>query len=127
MTASVRLFAFVESASPRTRHFLGMPPIRVGEADTRTEMSVANVVLQIQDQPGYSIDRYTTDGRRAGDTWLGTLEDAYSQVAFEYGVTDGSWRSVPADIDDAVAYVVSAALRKAEMRHDQAIEDLEQS
>ena len=35
----------------------------------------------------FMLFRYTKDGEDCGDTWHETLDDAFDQAAFEYGLT----------------------------------------
>jgi hypothetical protein len=48
--------------------------------------------------------RFTADGQVVGDTWHMTLEEAQQQAQFEFGDLLSDWRSVPADVEDLVAF-----------------------
>lgn len=48
--------------------------------------------------------RYTTGMEFGGDTWHETVEHAREQAASEYGDALGGWRTVPAEVEDAVAF-----------------------
>jgi hypothetical protein len=54
---------------------------------TRVEIAVA--------ENGHAmLYRYQDDGRFCGDTWHATLEDAFQQAVFEYGIPIDRWQPI---------------------------------
>ena len=90
----------------RTRHTMGLPPELTGGVDLRPDMPRADVVLIEDDGDSAMCYRYAGNGGFGGDTWHESLEDALSQLEFEYGAAVGDWREVPAGVENAHAYVV---------------------
>jgi len=64
-----------------------------------------------QDDPGFLLFRYTTDGSFAGDTWHETVDHAKEQANFEFGNAVSEWSSVPDDVADPVQLINDSAKR----------------
>ncbi|MGH2378138.1 MAG: hypothetical protein ACRDGT_06635 [Candidatus Limnocylindria bacterium] len=65
-------------------------------------------LLFIEETPnGVYLDRYSSSGEFAGDTWHRTLEDAKHQASYEYGEHVSPWTAVPEEIEDVVDFGLS--------------------
>jgi hypothetical protein len=79
-----RLVASVATTDiyPTTRHTIGFPR-ELGLRDPEL-MPWARVLVIEETDDGVLLDRYTQDGRRAGDTWHTNVEEAIAQAEGEY-------------------------------------------
>jgi hypothetical protein len=59
----------------------------------------ARVEIECPDGPSRPcmMYRYSAVGEFCGDTWHATLEDAYHQAAFEYGLSSADFRQTTSD------------------------------
>lgn len=106
MSMSVRMTAKVTGhlAEPKVKHYRGLPPELTGGKDLREQLE-APALVAIEEKPdGVFLFRFTADGQVVGDTWHMTLEEAQQQAQFEFGDLLSDWRSVPADVEDLVAF-----------------------
>jgi hypothetical protein len=78
--------------------------MEAGEADTRTRMPLARVLVVETRSDGTFLDRYDDTGAGAGDTWHMSIEDAKEQAGLEYGADLSSWTEVPESEGDPVAF-----------------------
>jgi hypothetical protein len=91
-------------AEPKVKHYRGLPPELTGGKDLREQLE-APALVAIEEKPdGVFLFRFTADGQVVGDTWHMTLEEAQQQAQFEFGDLLSDWRSVPADVEDLVAF-----------------------
>jgi hypothetical protein len=87
--------------------------------DPEKMLPTADVILLVagdDSDPGAMLFRYTVAGEFSGDTWHPSLDSAREQVAYEYEDAIGEWVHVPADVDDAHAYVVRYAAERLNSR-----------
>jgi hypothetical protein len=81
----------------RTRHTWGSdlmpwPAVLILEVGART----GNCMLY----------RYAADGTFAGDTWAETQEEAFTQAAWEYEGSLGSWQEIPST-EEPIGYAIA--------------------
>lgn len=72
-------------------------------------MGAARILLIEGATHGIALERYTSTGQFAGDTWHRTLDEAHSQADFEFPGTEIRWQPIPDAIDDPLQYVVDAS------------------
>ena len=110
MNTPVRLTAKVTGhlPEPKVKHYHGLPPELTGGKDLREPMQ-APVLIAIEEKPdGVFLFRFTADGQVVGDTWHMTVEEAQQQARFEFPDLLSDWKSVPADVEDVVAFGLNA-------------------
>ena len=57
--------------------------------------------------------RFLDEETACGDTWHQTLEDAFSQVDFEYpGMAEGDWEEIPGDFSNSIVDAVDYIFKK---------------
>lgn len=94
---------------PKTRQFKGLPPELTEGIDHREVLPWPRILLVEEEQDGFSLYRFTEDGKCVGDTWHLTLEDAYDQAQFEYRNELGDWKQVPESIEDPLVFAIRSA------------------
>jgi hypothetical protein len=107
---SVRMTAKVTGhlPEPKVKHYRGLPPELTGGKDLREPMQ-SPVLIAIEEKPdGVFLFRFTADGQVVGDTWHVTVEEAQQQARFEFPDLLSDWKSVPADVEDVVAFGLDA-------------------
>ena len=52
------------------------------------------VEISEEDEGGYSLIRFDSTDDFCGDTWHQSLEEAYRQAEFEFGIASGDWAQV---------------------------------
>jgi hypothetical protein len=83
--------------------FVGLPVELSDAVDSRESMPLAEVLV-IEGVPGsFMLLRYTMDGKFSGDTWHASLEDAFHQASYEFGLHGSEWKLLP-DEADPIAY-----------------------
>ena len=74
----------------------------------RSELFSRPRVVLIQKEPeGWFVYRFDAQGIDVGDTWHEDRGSAKMMAAAEYGSALGEWQSIPDDVADSVAYVLS--------------------
>ena len=91
----------------QSRHYIGLPKELTESIDHRKNMPWPKFLIILQDKDGFYLNRYTLDGKRAGDTWHQVLEDAKYQASQEYGNLVLGWQEFPDMELDPVEYVMS--------------------
>jgi len=94
---------------PKTRQFQGLPPEITEGIDHREALPWPRILLIEEEQDGFSLYRFTEDGKCVGDTWHLIIEDAYDQARFEYSDNLGDWKQVPESITDPLAFAIESA------------------
>ena len=110
MNVFTRLAAKLSAAqsAPRVHHYVGVPPELTGGRETRRELPPTSVLLIDQSENGVFLIRFADDGRVAGDTWHPTVDEAKEQATFEFGGAVSTWKAVPIDVNDVVAFIISS-------------------
>ena len=90
--------------SPRTTHYLGIPPASSSAPDHRIPRGEAVLLVIKVRSDGIFLHRYAADRSCAGDTWRRTIDEAKEQVTFEYGEVLSAWKEAPFDIADVCAF-----------------------
>lgn len=85
---------------PKTRHYLKLPSSVVGGIDSREPLSWPKVLIIEETEEGFFINRYHKSGKKSGDTWHQTLDDAVHQIKCEYGDLAGDMIEIPQDVKD---------------------------
>ena len=101
---TARVFGGPET--PKTKHYLGLPPETVGGKDNRLEMPAASVLIIEVKNDGIFLTRFAPTGQFAGDTWHRSIEEAKEQAESEYGGYIFEWREVPPEIDDPIPFAL---------------------
>jgi hypothetical protein len=108
----VRLYAFVKAQAldRRVHHYLGFPAELADGQSDQALLAWPEVLVIDEESPGnVSLYRLTSSGDPAGDTWHKSVEDAFEQVAYEYGELAGPWKEIPSGVADAFDYAIRAA------------------
>ena len=92
------------------RHLVGLPA-ELAPGTPREVLPPADFVVLEADDTGFYLYRYSIRDEFGGDTWHQTLEDAYHQAEYEFGITDSDWFEVPVGVPDSVEFVL-AMLRR---------------
>ena len=74
------------------------------------------VLLEVDDDPGAMLYRYTAYGELGGDSWHPDADTARAQAADEYDDALGAWEVVPAEVPDAHAFAVRYAADRLDER-----------
>lgn len=107
---SKRLITLVANTedSSRVRQFLGLPPELTGGEDNRERLPWPRVLIVEGKPDGVFLYRFTADKTFCGDTWHLSVEDAIAQAESEYGELLDSWKEVPENIRDPIAFALNA-------------------
>ncbi len=89
---------------PLVKHYSGLPPELTAGHDLREQMEAPALVFIQETSEGVLLFRFTSDGQVVGDTWHMTMEEAKQQAYFEFPEVLSPWKSVPADVEDVVAF-----------------------
>lgn len=90
----------------KANQFVGLPVELSNDTDSLESMPPAEVLV-IEGSPGsFMLLRYTVEGKFSGDTWHASLEDAFHQANYEFGLDQSEWQSLPDEVDP-IAYVRS--------------------
>jgi hypothetical protein len=105
---SEKIYALIGRLSdwPKVGHFVGTYPATTGR-DDRERMAWPRVLI-VEATPGggFALNRFSSDGAFAGDTWHETLDEAKEQASYEYEDALGEWQEVPGDVIDAVSFAL---------------------
>jgi hypothetical protein len=85
---------------PSTRHSTGFPAALASTGELPEPMEWPRVLLIHSEDDGVFLDRYTSSGAPAGDTWHQSVEQAKRQAEDEYGALLSAWVPVPSDVKD---------------------------
>src|SRR4051812_32721820 len=88
-----RLVALVKPTDihPPSRHLRGMPEFLAVGDEASIEMPWPRLLIIAPTARGYLLDRLTSDGESAGDTWHQDLDEAREQALDEYAGALGEW------------------------------------
>jgi hypothetical protein len=105
----MRLLATISGGieAPKVKHYAGLPPELTEGKDTRKELGGARFLVIEENTDGIFLYRYGTQGECVGDTWHMNVDDAKHQASYEYGNSVKEWSSVPAEVEDVVAFGLS--------------------
>ena len=105
----MKLVALVSKGNetPRSIHFLGLPPQVTEDGDNRKVLSWPRVLAIEVTPDGIFLFRFAEDGSSAGDTWHANVDDAKHQAAYEYGNALSEWVEVPEGVTDVVAFAIA--------------------
>ncbi len=78
--------------------FIGLPA-EVSNSDLPVAMPSADLVVIEGSEGSFTLNRYTIQGEFSGDTWHASLEDAFHQASYEFGLGELEWTLVPDSID----------------------------
>ena len=67
-------------------------------------MEAPALVFIEEKSDGVFLFRFTANGQVVGDTWHMTVEEAKQQAHFEFPEVLSGWISVPADVENVVAF-----------------------
>lgn len=103
-----RLFALVAPGkpNPKIRHYEGLPVELTEGDDTRRFFPRAEIIMIVQEAQGAYLERFLKDGQIVGDTWHATIEEAFSQAAYEFG-QNLEWQSIQVDSDSPYGFLTS--------------------
>lgn len=106
VTMLVRITAKITGrlAEPHVKHYHGLPPMLTSDHDFRKQMEAPALVLIEETSDGVFLFRFTADGQVVGDTWHTTVEEAKQQAHFEFPELLSGWKSVPANVENVVAF-----------------------
>ena len=98
---------------PRTKHFVGLPPVLTDHEEPRTQLPSSAILVIKQMEDSFFLYRYSDDGRFAGDTWHKTFEDAVYQANVEFSGALASWTKVPEGVSDPVRFAAESRSGKS--------------
>ncbi|HWF62077.1 MAG TPA: hypothetical protein VN666_17465 [Nitrospira sp.] len=91
-------------AEPHVKHYYGLPLELTAGHDLREQMEAPALVLIEEKSDGVFLFRFSADGQVVGDTWHMMVEEAKQQAYFEFPELLSGWKSVPADVENVVAF-----------------------
>jgi hypothetical protein len=106
MSSGTRLVARVifTPDPPKTKHYKGVPPELSGGTDSRVLIESPALLLILPKPDGVFLYRFTAGGRCLSDTWHKTIDEAKRQAEFEFDDLLSTWKRVPVDVKDVVAF-----------------------
>ena len=107
VNSNIRFTARITGSSiePKTRHYVGLPPIMTGGIDHRSAMPIASILVIEEETDGVFLVRFTGEGKEVGDTWHRSIKEAMEQASFEFHEMVSEWKPVPLQIEDVVSFV----------------------
>jgi hypothetical protein len=97
------------SEEKASRHYVGLPPMKPGDPETRQRMGWPRVILLASRQEGVFLERFDAARTEVGDTWHQSVDDAKAQAVTEYGGNLGPWTAVPTGESDPVGFALRLA------------------
>ena len=80
---------------PPVRHFAGAPAASGIDTGGQRRLPWPRVVLIIEREDGFFLERLLADGTLVGDTSHADLREAREQAEWEYGAFLGPWKRIP--------------------------------
>lgn len=105
MTIRLISLLFNGNATPKTKHYVGFPPV-LAEGEDYKARAERCLVLGYRGNSRRDIPlplRRTRD-TCVGDTWHMNVDDAKHQATCEYGDSVHEWTSIPSDVRDVVVF-----------------------
>ncbi len=89
---------------PPVRQFAGAPPNLGMDGSDRHAMPWPRVVVIVEREDGFFLERFLADGTVVGDTSHVDAAEAREQAQWEYGSLLGAWIDIPEQLpEEAIA------------------------
>lgn len=88
----MRLRAMVHRSTGNTKQAIG--GLKGDCVEAREELPMPAYVEIVDEDNGFYLHHYNSDGSSFADTWHQTLVEAKEQAEFEFGITGNQWQSI---------------------------------